>query len=290
MDDLLKLIASHREGFSKGQKKIADYLTSSYDEAAFMTAAKLGERVGVSESTVVRFSYSIGLDGYPTLQSALQEMIRHKLTSVQRIRLAASIPEDQLLETVLNSDMNNLRSTVEMIDRDSFNGSVQALLAARRIYVLGVRSAMCISQFMTYYLDFVCDNVTMLNGSGQDIYERMLRLGPEDVFVGISFPRYSVRTAEAMRYAKQQGATTIALTDQPSSPLAQYADYLLCAHSDMASFADSLVAPLSLVNAILSAIALARPDEAYRHLSQLEKVWESEGVYMTESNEREGEA
>lgn len=287
MEDLLKRINEHRSDFSKGQKRIADFLTSSYDEAAFMTAAKLGDRVGVSESTVVRFAYSIGLDGYPKLQETLQEMIRHRLTSVQRIRLAASIPEGQLVETVLTNDLNNIRATIEMSDRKNFEGAVSALLSARKIYVVGVRSAACLAQFLTYYLDLVFDNVTYVNGSSQDIYERMLRLGADDVCFGISFPRYSVRTAEAMRFAKKRGSTVIALTDQPSSPLAEFADHLLCARSDMASFADSLVAPLSLLNAVLSAIALARPESAYRQLSQLEQVWQDEGVYMTEKPEGE---
>lgn len=282
MEGLLKTIEDNRSLFSKGQKRIADYIVHSYDEAAFMTAAKLGDTVGVSESTVVRFAYSLGLDGYPALQEALQELIRHRLTSVQRIRLAASIPQDEMLRTVLTSDMNNIRATIEMIDNDSFRGAINAILHARRIYVLGIRSAMSLAQFLTYYLDFVCDNVMFVNGAVQDIYERMVRLGPEDVCFGISFPRYSVRTIDAMRYAKAQGATVISLTDLPTSPSAAFADFTLCARSDMASFADSLVAPLSLINAIIAAIGLARQDEAYQHLTQLEQIWSAEGVYMTD--------
>ena len=247
-----------------------------------MTAARLGETVGVSESTVVRFAYAIGLDGYPALQEELQELIRHRLTSVQRIRLAASIPQNDILRRVLTDDINNIRATIDMIDNESFRCAIDAVLGARRIYVLGIRSAMSLAQFMTYYLDYVCDNVMFVNGAVQDIYERMVRLGPEDVCIGISFPRYSVRTIDAMRYAKSRGATVIALTDVPNSPSTRYADYVLCARSNMASFADSLVAPLSLINAIIVAIGLARKDEAYYHLSQLEKIWSEEGVYMTD--------
>ena len=254
----------------------------SYDDAAFMTAARLGETVGVSESTVVRFAYAIGLDGYPALQEELQELIRHRLTSVQRIRLAASIPQDDILRRVLTDDINNIRATIDMIDNESFRCAIEAVLGARRIYVLGIRSAMSLAQFMTYYLDYVCDNVMFVNGAVQDIYERMVRLGPEDVCIGISFPRYSVRTIDAMRYAKMRGATVISLTDVPNSPSTRYADYVLCARSNMASFADSLVAPLSLINAIIVAIGLARRDEASYHLSQLEKIWSEEGVYMTD--------
>ena len=282
MGGLLDTIAENYQQFSKGQKRIAEYIMHSYDDAAFMTAARLGETVGVSESTVVRFAYAIGLDGYPALQEELQELIRHRLTSVQRIRLAASIPQNDILRRVLTDDINNIRATIDMIDNESFRCAIDAVLGARRIYVLGIRSAMSLAQFMTYYLDYVCDNVMFVNGAVQDIYERMVRLGPEDVCIGISFPRYSVRTIDAMRYAKSRGATVIALTDVPNSPSTRYADYVLCARSNMASFADSLVAPLSLINAIIVAIGLARKDEAYYHLSQLEKIWSEEGVYMTD--------
>lgn len=282
MGGLLDTIADNYQQFSKGQKRIAEYIMHSYDDAALMTAARLGETVGVSESTVVRFAYAIGLDGYPALQEELQELIRHRLTSVQRIRLAASIPQDDILRRVLTDDINNIRATIDMIDNESFRCAIEAVLGARRIYVLGIRSAMSLAQFMTYYLDYVCDNVMFVNGAVQDIYERMVRLGPEDVCIGISFPRYSVRTIDAMRYAKMRGATVISLTDVPNSPSTRYADYVLCARSNMASFADSLVAPLSLINAIIVAIGLARRDEASYHLSQLEKIWSEEGVYMTD--------
>lgn len=282
MGGLLDTIADNYQQFSKGQKRIAEYIMHSYDDAAFMTAARLGETVGVSESTVVRFAYAIGLDGYPALQEELQELIRHRLTSVQRIRLAASIPQDDILRRVLTDDINNIRASIDMIDNESFRCAIEAVLGARRIYVLGIRSAMSLAQFMTYYLDYVCDNVMFVNGAVQDIYERMVRLGPEDVCIGISFPRYSVRTIDAMRYAKMRGATVISLTDVPNSPSTRYADHVLCARSNMASFADSLVAPLSLINAIIVAIGLARREEASYHLSQLEKIWSEEGVYMTD--------
>ena len=290
MEGLLDVIADSYQRFSKGQKRIAEYIMNSYDDAAFMTAARLGETVGVSESTVVRFAYAIGLDGYPALQEALQELIRHRLTSVQRIRLAASMPQNDILRRVLTDDMNNIRATIDMIDNEGFHAAINALLGARRIYVLGIRSAMSLAQFLTYYLDYVCDNVMFVNGAVQDIYERMIRLGPEDVCIGISFPRYSARTVDAMRYAKQRGATVVTLTDVPNSPSAQYADYVLCARSNMASFADSLVAPLSLINAIITAVGLARKDEAFRHLGQLEQIWSEEGVYMTDPHKLAGDA
>ena len=289
MEAVLNVIEEEYKRLSKGQRRIADYLLDSYNEAAFMTAAKLGEQVGVSESTVVRFAYALGLDGYPELQEGLQEIVRHRLTSVQRIRLAENIPQQEMLKTVLTADMNNIRATIDMLDNDSFQGAVSALLGARRIYVLGIRSAMALAQFFTYYLDYVCDNVMFVNGAVQDIHERMLRVCAEDVCFGISFPRYSSRTVDAMKYARSKGATIIALTDQMNSPVASIADYTLCARSDIASFADSLVAPLSLLNAIIAAVGLARKDEAYQHLTYLEDIWHAEGVYLSETIKEERE-
>ncbi len=287
MDALLTTIEKLYPTFSKGQRRIAEYILNAYDDAAFLTAAKLGARVGVSESTVVRFAYLLGLDGYPALQEALQDLIRHRLTSVQRIRLAANIPPQNVLKTVLTADMNNIRVTIDMIDNESFNGAINAILHARRIYVLGIRSAMALAQFLTYYLDYVCDNVMFVNGAVQDIHERMLRVNAQDVCFGISFPRYSARTVDAMKYAKAKGATLIALTDMPTSPVARISDYSLCARSDMASFADSLVAPLSLVNAIIVAVGHARKEEAFQHLTQLEDIWHAEGVYLSEAIKEE---
>ncbi len=282
MDSILSAIERQYAAFSKGQRRIADFLLASYDDAAFMTAAKLGVACGVSESTVVRFAYALELDGYPALQAALGELVRHRLTSVQRIRLAENIPETDVLRTVLTADMANLRSSLELIDNAAFSGAIASLLSARRVYVLGVGSAQPLAQFLFYYLNYVFDNLVLLGGSMQDIHERLLRVGEGDVCFGISFPRYSSRTAEAMRYAKSQGAKLIALTDLPSSPLAAEADFTLLAKSDMASFADSLVAPLSFLNAIIVAVGLARKEDAFRHLTRLEQIWRSEGAYVRE--------
>ncbi|MDO4573312.1 MAG: MurR/RpiR family transcriptional regulator [Clostridia bacterium] len=283
MEALLKKLKNGYMGFSKGQRKIADYIMNAYEEAAFMTAARLGGKVGVSESTVVRFAYELGLDGYPALQAALQELLRNRLTSVQRIRLASGIPQQDVLRTVLTADMNNIRATIDMIDNDSFQRAVEAILSARRIYVLGVRSAMALAQFLTYYLDYVCDNVVFVVGGGQDTRERMLRIQEGDLCFGISFPRYSARTVEALRYARERGATLLAVTDQPDSPVALMSDITLCARSDMASFADSLVAPLSLINALIVAVGMRRNEAACRHLSRLEEIWRDEGVYLSEA-------
>lgn len=281
MEALLEKMKAGYAGFSKGQKKIADFILQSYEEAAFMTAAKLGACVGVSESTVVRFAYEQGLDGYPALQAALQDLLRNRLTSIQRIRLAAGIPQQDVLKTVLTADMHNIRATIDMVDGKYFQAAIDAILAARHIYVIGVRSAMALAQFFSFYLDYVCDNVILVGGGVQDIRERMLRMQAGDVCFGISFPRYSARTVEALDYAKGRGATLIAVTDQPDSPVAKISDITLCAHSDMASFADSLVAPLSLLNALIVGIGLRRNDAACQHLNQLEAIWHDEGVYLS---------
>ena len=285
MENLFDSIKEQYGSFSKGQKRIADFILANYGDAAFLTAARLGERAGVSESTVVRFAYEMGLDGYPALQEAMQEQVRHRLTSVQRIRLSESIPQDDILRRVMSDDINNIRASIEMIDNRSFSSAISAILGARRIYVIGVRSAAPLAEFLGFYLDYVCESVIFLNGAMNDIYERMLRLSTEDVVIGISFPRYSTRTREAMRFAKASGATVIALTDVPESPFTEHADIVLCARSNMAGFADSLVAPLSLINALILAVGLARRETAYEHLGRLEEIWKQEGVYVSDNAE-----
>ncbi len=287
MDTLLSLIKEHAPHFTKAQRRIAEFVTGSYEDAAFMTAAALGARVGVSESTVVRFAYMLELDGYPEMQKLMREMLRHRLTSVQRIRLADGISQQDALKTVLTADMNNIRATIDLIDNASFDGAIAAILRARRVYVIGVRSAMVIAQFLAYYLNYVCDEVVFVNGAVQDVYEKVLRCDAEDVCFGVSFPRYSSRTKNAMQYAKSRGATLVALTDAADSPIARISDFVLLARSELASFADSLVAPLSVVNAIIMMVGNARKDEAYRHLTQLEEIWSEEGVYLPMETQKE---
>jgi len=283
MDSIIGRIQEAYGKFSKGQKRIADYIVNSYDDAAFMTAAKLGEATGVSESTVVRFAYSLGYSGYPEMQNALQELIRHRLTSAQRIRLVEGIEQDDVPRQVLTADINNIRATIDMIDSEVFAKTVAELLAAERIYVLGAGSAAPLAQFFANYLGYICDDVLLVGGSEQEVYERMLRISSGDVCIGITFPRYSARTVQGMRYAKEHGAKLIAISDLANSPAAKISDYVLLARSDMASFADSLTAPLSLINAILVSVAIKRKDETYRHLMQLERIWSREGVYISEA-------
>lgn len=281
MNDLITKIQSELPGFSKGQKQIARFILEHYDKAAFMTASRLGVTVGVSESTVVRFATELGYDGYPHLQRALQEMIRNKLTSVQRMEVAGDrMGGRDVLQTVLYADTDMIRVTLDEIDRDAFQGAVDALMGAKRIYILGVRSSSALASFLGFYFNLLFENVTLVHtNSVSEIFEQVLRVGPGDVLFGISFPRYSKRTLSAMKYARDRGARVIALTDSQLSPLARVADHVLLARSDMASFVDSLVAPLSVINALIVAVGMSRRDEIEHTFNKLERIWEEYDVY-----------
>ena len=281
MNDLITKIQSELPGFSKGQKQIARFILEHYDKAAFMTASRLGVTVGVSESTVVRFATELGYDGYPHLQRALQEMIRNKLTSVQRMEVAGDrMGGRDGLQTVLHADTDMIRVTLDEIDRDAFQGAVDALMGAKRIYILGVRSSSALASFLGFYFNLLFENVTLVHtNSVSEIFEQVLRVGPGDVLFGISFPRYSKRTLSAMKYARDRGARVIALTDSQLSPLARVADHVLLARSDMASFVDSLVAPLSVINALIVAVGMSRRDEIEQTFNKLERIWEEYDVY-----------
>lgn len=281
MNDLITKIQSELPGFSKGQKQIARFILEHYDKATFMTASRLGVTVGVSESTVVRFATELGYDGYPHLQRALQEMIRNKLTSVQRMEVAGDrMGGRDVLQTVLHADTDMIRVTLDEIDRDAFQGAVDALMGAKRIYILGVRSSSALASFLGFYFNLLFENVTLVHtNSVSEIFEQVLRVGPGDVLFGISFPRYSKRTLSAMKYARDRGARVIALTDSQLSPLARVADHVLLARSDMASFVDSLVAPLSVINALIVAVGMSRRDEIEHTFNKLERIWEEYDVY-----------
>lgn len=285
MDDnngLLVRINQNYKSLSKGHKQIANYIIANYDRAAFITASKMGRVVGVSESTVVRFAYALGYDGYPGLQKSLQELIRNKLTSVQRIKLATSeMNESDVLMSVLKADVANIRATIDSVDNDAFAGAIDALFEAKHIYIIGIRSAAPLAQFLSYYLSFVMDNVISVPAMMSDVYESLVRIGEGDLCIGISFPRYSSRTIDALNFAKSKGARVVALTDSLVSPIAELAEFSLIARSDMASFADSLTAPLSLINAIIVAASLRRKDEVYERFNQLESIWGSQKVYAT---------
>ena len=285
--DLLVRLNKNYKTLSKGQKQLAAYITENYDRAAFITASKMGRIVGVSESTVVRFAYALGYDGYPELQKSLQELIRNKLTSVQRIQLTGDLQPNDVLRSVLKSDVSNIRATIDSIDNASFNAAINALLEAKKVYIVGLMSAAPLAQFLAYYLGFVMDNVVMVSGAMGNIYEDLFRISSEDVCIGISFPRYSNRTIDALDFARGKDATIIAITDSVSSPIAEKAEHALIARSDMAGFAYSLVAPLSLINAIIVACSLRRREQVSNTLSQLEGIWGSHGVYVTKESGRE---
>ncbi|MDD4716058.1 MAG: MurR/RpiR family transcriptional regulator [Oscillospiraceae bacterium] len=279
--DILSTITANMKSFSKGQKRIAAYILESYDKAAFITAHQLGAAVGVSESTVVRFAAELGYDGYPDMQRTLQEMVRNKLTSVQRIEVSRDrIGDHDILSKVFQSDMEKLRMTMESVNRVSFEAAADSIVSARRIYILGVRSSSALASFLGFYFNLIFQQISLIHtNSVSEVFEQLLRIGPEDVLIGISFPRYSSRTVKAMQFAKDRGAATIAITDSESSPLARWASYDLLAKSDMVSFLDSLVAPLSLINALIVSVAQKKTPEIYRSFETLEKIWEEYEVY-----------
>lgn len=281
--DLLSELSQRMPEFSKGQKKIAAYLIEHFDKAAYITASKLGKAAGVSESTVVRFASEIGFDGYPQMQQALQEVSRNMLTAVQRMEVASNnIDADDVLNKVLHSDIEKIRKTLDDINKKDFDSVVDAIINAENIYVIGTGSASVLANFLNLYLNHIFDNVRVVGSTSiSDVYENILSINEKDVLIGLSFPRYSSRTLKAMRYASSRNANVIAITDSASSPIAETADHLLIARSDMASFVDSLVAPLSLINALIVALGLRRKDEVSQKLQKLEALWQENEVYGT---------
>ena len=280
-NDILTHIDDMVPEFSKGQKLIASYLLANFERAAYMTASRLGEEAGVSESTVVRFAGEIGLSGYPELQRELQESVRKRLTSVQRIEVANErLMGKDVPSAVLSSDMENIRFTMENLDRASFDAAVQAILDARMIYLIGMRSSACLAEFLNHYLSLVFDNVRLVHTtSGSEIFEQLRTMGQDDVMIAVSFPRYSSRIVNAVSFAEECGAKVVALTDNKLSPIAKGAYAVLEARSDMASFVDSLAAPLSVINALIAAVGMKKRDEVSATLGSLEKVWARYNVY-----------
>ena len=267
--------------FSKGQKRIANYILEHYDKAAYMTASKLGALVGVSESTVVRFAIELGFEGYPEMQKSLQELIRMKLTSVQRVEVTNSlIGEGDVLEKILMSDAEKIRRTLEEIDREAFEAAVDKIVAAEKIYIIGVRSSSSLAGFLNFNFRMMFDNVKFVQTtSGSEMFEQIMSIGKNDVMIAISFPRYSKRIVNAVEYAHNAGADVISLTDSHQSPIAGVADQLLLARSDLVSFVDSLVAPLSIINAIIVAVSRKKMDDIRVRFDKLEKIWDEYEVY-----------
>lgn len=284
--NILSQINADNMKFSKGQRLIARYITENYDKAAFMTAGKLGKTVGVSESTVVRFATELGYEGYPEMRKALQELVRNRLTSVQRIAAAREMMDSaNVLKSVMSADMEKLRVTLDTLDRDSFEAAVDAIISGKNVYILGMRSSAALASFLGFYLNYLMDNVHVVNDTkGSEVYEQMLRIGTEDVLFCISFPRYTSNSLRAAQFAKERGARIVALTDNDASPFASIADVVLYAKSDMVSFLDSLVAPLSVLNAIIIAISARRRETLDETFENLEKLWAEYEVFTKGEN------
>lgn len=287
--DILTLLQEKTPEFSKGQRRISQYIIEYYDKAAFMTANQLGKNVGVSESTVVRFAVELGFDGYPTMQKAMQEMVLNRLTSVQRIEVANDRMKDQdVVSTVLRSDMEKLHMTDTTLDRHEFSNAVAAILKAKRVYILGVRSVAPLANFLGYYLNYMFNNVHVVSGlSAGEMFEKIVGVNEEDVVIAFSFPRYSSSTTKGAKYCRSAGATVIGITDSKMSPLGQCCDHVLVCKSDMVSLVDSLVAPLSVVNALIVAIAAKREKELSRTFDSLERIWDEYDVYEKQVKKHE---
>lgn len=280
-NDLFSKLEMQIPEMSKGHKLIATYILAHYDKAAFMTASRLGTTVGVSESTVVRFASELGFDGYPALQKSLQEVMRNKLTAVQRIDVTSDqIGNSNVLEKVLNLDIERIRKTLEESSQEDFTQCVDKIMESKTIYIIGARSAATLASFVKYYFNLIFPNVKLVTAStASEMFEQILRIDENDVIIGISFPRYSNQTVTALKYAKTNGAKVIAITDSKFSPLVPYSDNVLIARSDMASFVDSLVAPLSLINALIVAVSIRARERVTETFEKLEDIWEEYDVY-----------
>ena len=283
--ELLQRLNHSGKRLSKSHRRIAECIVTHYDKAAFMTASKLGEYVGVSESTVVRFAAALGYDGFPQLQKALQELIRHRLTATQRLEMTGDMGHAQVLNKVLKTDIQNIRTTLDELDLATFDAVIESILQARNLYVLGLRASAPLAEFFGHYLNFIFPNVHTVTSGVSDVFEQIARISDEDVLIGISFPRYTSHTVKAMKFARSRGATLIAMTDGPLSPLHAEANLCLMAKSDMASFVDSLAAPISLINALIVALSQRRRTQVTDYFDKMENIWSEYRVYLGKSGE-----
>ena len=283
--ELLQRLNHSGKRLSKSHRRIAECIVTHYDKAAFMTASKLGEYVGVSESTVVRFAAALGYDGFPQLQKALQELIRHRLTATQRLEMTGDMGHAQVLNKVLKTDIQNIRTTLDELDLATFDAVIESILQARNLYVLGLRASAPLAEFFGHYLNFIFPNVHTVTSGVSDVFEQIARISDEDVLIGISFPRYTSHTVKAMKFARSRGATLIAITDGPLSPLHAEANLCLMAKSDMASFVDSLAAPISLINALIVALSQRRRTQVTDYFDKMENIWSEYRVSLGKSGE-----
>lgn len=280
-EDMIVRINEKFMVMSKGQKKLAKYITANYDKAVFMTAAKMGETVGVSESTVVRFAMLLGYKGYPEFHRELEKMVQDKLNSIQRIEIASGrMSRQEVLETVLKADAEKIKLTLDTLDREAFEMAVDSILGATRIYIVGIRNCAPLASFLGFYLNMMFDDVTVVStNNSSEMFEQMMRIGDKDCIIGISFPRYSMRTLKAMEFANDRNANIITITDSKNSPMNLYSSCNLLARSDMASIVDSLVAPLSVINALIVSLCIKKQDKVIDTLEMLENIWSEYQVY-----------
>lgn len=285
---LLARIHKNSKNFSKGQKRLATYIIKNYDKAVFLTAARLGKEVGVSESTTVRFATQLGYSGYPEFHRALEELVRNKLNSIQRMEVTyGHVPQKEILDTVFQSDIEKIKLTMEHIDHEAFELAVETLLQAKTIYIIGIRSCAPLASFLGFYLNTIFEDVRLIQtNSSSEIFEQMIRIGPKDAIIGISFPRYSMRTLKAMEFANNRNAKVITLTDSVHSPINLYSSCNLIARSDMASIVDSLVAPLSVVNALIVSLCMKRKKEVVDTLKSMEAIWDEYQVYSNDEMDK----
>ncbi len=282
-NDLISIIKSNFHKFSKGQKLIAQFIIDHYDKAAFMTAAKIGETVDISESTVVRFATTLGYSGFPELQKALQVLIKNKLTTVQRIGLNDDVVNDKvkLHKKILKNEMNNMRYLFEHFDIEALDKATELILNANRVFVLGLRTSSTLANYLGFYLDVALDDVKVLNNSGvNSLYEEIIRIKENDLLIVISYPRYSKTTIEAARFVKEHKAKLVAITDTEESPVYRLADASLLAKSNIVSFVDSLVVPLTMINNLIINISLREKEDIVEYYNTLEKLWDNNSIYQ----------
>lgn len=278
---VISTITERFDSLSKGHKAIARFVLENYDKAAYMNVEQLSQVTGVSEATVVRFSAEMGYDKYQKFQHAVWEYAKSKLNNLQRMELTyGRLDTENILSGVLNSDIDKIRTTLAALDQKEFDTIADVISRARRIYIVGLRSASYLAGLLGFYLNLIFDNVTVVSSvSASEIFEQLYRINHEDVVIGISFPRYSKRTVNALRFAKTKGVTVIGITDGALSPIKVNADYSLLARSDMESFVDSLVAPLSVINALIVTLAARNQTELRRNFEMLEHIWLDYDVY-----------
>lgn len=282
--NVLNLIEDKYPKMSKSHKVIATFIREHYDQAVFMTAAKMGERLSISESTIVRFASGLGFKGYPEFQEELANWVKNKLNSVQRVGVKyANSTQSEVVTQVLSADIEKINDTILNIDPEIFEASVNAILEAKNVYIVGIRSCEPLAEFLGFYLNMIRDNVKILKTtSASELFEQMIRINEEDVVIGISFPRYSMRTLKAMEFANDRNARVVSITDSVHSPMCLYSSLNLFARSDMVSIVDSLVAPLSLINALVVTMCLKRPEEVNNNLQTLESTWNNYQVYLND--------